>query len=218
MADWLRTALRAEADRHEPSRDRIRQRIMARRGPLANAPKRPRLTIALVSALVTGVVAVGLPLLLGSLAQGPERAPAVAASATESTPPEPLDGPALAANGRLDPHSSAYWAQNNLVVTLGRAVTSMTVTIRVARGTGVEVTGAWVGLPADDFTETRTTLPDAYVFAWTLKEGRKVWAGKWTFAAQYNRTAAHDGTEDTYTVTIPGAKAEGRFRPPPPSP
>ncbi|GAA0441673.1 hypothetical protein Acor_06220 [Acrocarpospora corrugata] len=231
MADWLRTALRAEAECHEPSRDRIRARIDARRGPRANAPTRPRLAVAVVAALVTGTVVIGGPLVAGNLGQ--ERAPAIAipdsgtpeissperVSPPPASPtPEPLEGPPLAANGRLDPHSSDFWAQNNLVVTLGRAVTSMKVTIRVARGPGVEVTGAWVGLPAEDFVETRTTLPGAYVFEFTLKPGRKVWAGKWTFAAQYNRTAAHDGTKDTYTVTIPGATAEGHFRPPPISP
>ncbi|WP_214106750.1 hypothetical protein [Acrocarpospora catenulata] len=226
MADWLRVALKAEAESHLPSRERMHARIVANRRPRWDwrdwRPERLRLTmVAAVAASVTAVVTLGIPYVAKLLATPSPTAPAIAVPMTaspsrgSSETATATPGPVLvSAEARLDPHSNPYWAQNNLVVTLVQSVTELRVEIRVARGEGVEVTGAWVGLPAEDFAETRTTLPDAFLFVWELKPGRKVWAGKWTFAAQYNRTQAHTGTEDTYTVTTPGATVRGHFRRP----
>lgn len=226
MADWLRVALKAEAESHLPSRERMHARIVAHRRARGDRrgwrPERLRLTmVAAVAASVTAVVTLGVPYVAKLLATPSPTTPAIAVPMTASpsrgssqtaaaTPGEVR----VSADARLDPHSNPYWAQNNLVVSLAQSVTELKVEIRVARGQGVEVTGAWVGLPAEDFVETRTTLQEAFLFVWELKPGRKVWAGRWTFAAQYNRTQAHSGTEDTYTITTPGATVRGHFRPP----
>jgi hypothetical protein len=116
----------------------------------------------------------------------------------------------------LDPHSSDYWAQNNIVLRAPRPLSRLTVTIRVARTARVTPTGSWLSLPQNDFEVSTRTVGDQVVYQWSLREGRTVPAGTHTLAAQYNRGKGHDARKDSFTVTaaVPdgtGSTLRGHF-------
>ncbi|MFV0128702.1 hypothetical protein ACLGI4_13450 [Streptomyces sp. HMX112] len=130
------------------------------------------------------------------------------------TPAPPTGGPPearaahgpLSSDGSVDPHSNAYWAQNNLTLRTSAPLTSLTVEVRVAQTGGVAPTGSWRTLPETDFTVTVRESGGALVHRWTLKPGRGVPPGRHVFAVQYNHAAgARDAKGDTYAVTATAA-------------
>lgn len=130
---------------------------------------------------------------------------------TGGSPAIPPRSPAAsgAVTARLDPQSSAYWAQEDVTVSGTRRLTVLRVIVRVARTQGVRSVGSWSSLPGDAFQVTVGEERTAFVYTWELRPGRSVPPGRYVFAAQYGRTpAAHDAHGDTYTVT--GADAAGR--------
>ncbi|MFD0353337.1 hypothetical protein ACFVHW_06230 [Streptomyces sp. NPDC127110] len=107
------------------------------------------------------------------------------------------DGPLWSA-GSLDASGNAYWAQSNVTLKTSQPLTALTLELRVAQTGGVQSTGNWRTLPAEDFTVTVRQEGGAVVYRWTLKPGRTVPAGQHVFAGQYNhaagdREAGHDG-------------------------
>ncbi|MCX5583125.1 hypothetical protein [Streptomyces erythrochromogenes] len=139
----------------------------------------------------------------------PDRSP----STTPSTSPSPAasggagstrpgsahvqDGPLWSA-GSLDASSNTYWAQSNITLKTTQPLTALTMELRITQTGGVQSTGSWRTLPADDFTVTVQHEDGAVVYRWTLKPGRTVPAGQHVFAGQYNhaageREAKHDG-------------------------
>ncbi|MFD7256656.1 hypothetical protein [Streptomyces sp. NPDC059874] len=107
------------------------------------------------------------------------------------------DGP-LSSAGSLDASSNTYWAQSNISLKTTQPLTALTLELRISQTGGVQSTGSWRTLPADDFTVTVQHEGGAVVYRWILKPGRTVPAGQHVFAGQYNhaageREAQHDG-------------------------
>ncbi|MFD9408582.1 hypothetical protein ACFWBN_16420 [Streptomyces sp. NPDC059989] len=107
------------------------------------------------------------------------------------------DGP-LSSAGSLDAGSNTYWAQSNITLKTTQPLTALTMELRITQTGGVQSTGSWRTLPADDFTVTVQQDAGAVVYRWVLKPGRTVPAGQHVFAGQYNhaageREAGHDG-------------------------
>jgi hypothetical protein len=112
----------------------------------------------------------------------------------------------------LDPTSSPYWAQEDVTLTVDRPLASLVVTVRVGRGNGATFAGAWLSLPAEDFTVEKITGTAQLVFRWTLKPGRKVRPGSYTFGAQYARTpGARNLSADTYGGVAGPVTRSGHF-------
>ena len=133
-------------------------------------------------------------------------APATTPGSSRPTPPatspsptadESRNGP-LSSAGSLDPRSSVYWTQSNLVLKTTQPLTSLTVEMRIAQTGGVKNTGTWQTLPSGDFTVTVQETGGALDYRWVLKPGLTVPAGTHEFAAQFNngagvRSAGGDG-------------------------
>ncbi|AZP16874.1 hypothetical protein ACIGMX_19585 [Streptomyces aquilus] len=130
------------------------------------------------------------------------KAPSATATAQPPvTAPGAEDGPLWSA-GAVDPHSNDFWAQSNLTLRTSEELTALTVRLKIAQTGGVASTGAWRALPEDDFTLTTEEKDGFLVYTWTLKEGRKVPAGEWVFAGQYNhQRGGRNAAGDRYTAT-----------------
>ncbi|KJS61657.1 hypothetical protein [Streptomyces rubellomurinus] len=142
----------------------------------------------------------------------PAPAPATAAAAAATSPrPAPSagnraqNGP-LWSEGSVDPHSTVYWGQDNLLLRTAQPLTSLTVELRVAQTGDVRDTGTWRTLPADDFTVTVQESGGALVYRWVLKPGRTVPAGQHEFACQFNHaTGVRPASGDGYRVEAQSA-------------
>jgi hypothetical protein len=105
----------------------------------------------------------------------------------------------LSAEGSVDPHSTAYWSQSNLVLKSGRPLDSFTLELSIAQTGGVRSTGYWSTLPSQDFTVTVQPDGGLLVYRWVLKPGRTIPAGQYEFAVQYNHAAGdRDSGGDSY--------------------
>ncbi|WP_330348833.1 hypothetical protein [Streptomyces sp. NBC_00582] len=125
--------------------------------------------------------------------------PSATGTSPSPTADESQNGP-LRSAGSLDPKSTVYWTQSNLVLKTTQPLTSLTVEIRIVQTGGAKNTGTWQTLPGDDFTVTVQEAGGALVYRWVLKPGLTVPAGNHEFAAQFNngdgdgvRSAAGDG-------------------------
>ncbi|MFJ8624939.1 hypothetical protein ACIRD3_19130 [Kitasatospora sp. NPDC093550] len=117
----------------------------------------------------------------------------------------PQNGP-LSSDGSVDPHTTVYWGQDNLVLKTTQPLTSLTVEMRVVQTGEVRDTGKWHTLPGDDFTVTVQESGGALVYRWVLKPGRTVPVGQYEFADQFNHaTGARNTTGDTYRVDAQSA-------------
>ncbi|MEW1721978.1 hypothetical protein [Streptomyces sp. NPDC093109] len=144
--------------------------------------------------------------------------------AKDTSPPAAPQDPGdrdgyLRSDGTVDPNSNAFWAQNNVTVSTERALTALTVELRIAATGGVKDTGSWRSLPEEDFTASVTTGGDGtLVYRWTLRDGVTVPAGEHVFAAQYDHAEGdRDAKDDRYAATATGsglaAEVRGRFTP-----
>ncbi|MDG9715108.1 hypothetical protein [Streptomyces sp. DH24] len=108
------------------------------------------------------------------------------------------NGP-LWSDGSVDPHSNEFWAQSNVTLRTSEELTALTVQLRIAQTGGVSSTGAWRTLPESDFTLSVEERDGFLVYTWTLKEGRRVPAGEWMFAGQYDHErGGRDAGGDSY--------------------
>ncbi|MFH9352221.1 hypothetical protein [Kitasatospora sp. NPDC017646] len=124
---------------------------------------------------------------------------------TASASSRTQNGP-LWAEGSIDPHSTVYWAQNDLTLRTTQPLTALTVELRVAQTGDVRDTGNWRTLPVDDFTVSVQESGGALLYRWVLKPGRTVPAGQHEFAAQYNHaTGVRGSTNDGYRVEAQSA-------------
>ncbi|MEZ0070407.1 hypothetical protein ABIA32_006460 [Streptacidiphilus sp. MAP12-20] len=136
-------------------------------------------------------------------ATAPGSSPTAATGSPHSAPPtgvRPQAGPLWSA-GSVDPHSTVYWSQSDLVLRTAQPLTSLTLELRVAQTGGVQSTGSWRTLPVDDFTATVREVGGALVYRWVLKPGLTVPAGQYEFAAQFNHSmGVRDAGGDSYRV------------------
>lgn len=151
------------------------------------------------------------------VAPAPVTTPGSSRSTPSATSPSPTadesrNGP-LRSAGSLDPKSTVYWTQSNLVLKTTKPLTSLTVEIRIVQTGGAKNTGTWQTLPSGDFTVTVQEAGGALVYRWVLKPGLTVPAGSHEFAAQFNngvdaRSAAGDG----YLVDAQGSGGSASVR------
>ncbi|MDH6115381.1 hypothetical protein P3T36_006967 [Kitasatospora sp. MAP12-15] len=139
--------------------------------------------------------------------------PVLPAPVTTPSSPRPTPSAAVQAQngplwsaGSVDPHSTVYWSQENLVLKTTQPLTSLTVELRFAQTGGVQDTGDWRTLPTDDFTVTVQQTGGALVYRWVLKPGRTVPAGEHEFAGQFNHaTGVRSAAGDAYRVDALGS-------------
>ncbi|MFG2986843.1 hypothetical protein ACGFYQ_37300 [Streptomyces sp. NPDC048258] len=116
------------------------------------------------------------------------------------------DGP-LSSAGSLGTNSNSFWAQSNITLKSTQPLTALTVELRITQTGGVQSTGSWRTLPAEDFTLTVQNEGGAVVYRWILKPGRTVPAGQHVFAGQYNHAAgAREVEHDGYRVDADGPR------------
>ncbi|RPF30554.1 hypothetical protein [Streptomyces sp. TLI_185] len=143
--------------------------------------------------------------------------PTPPATSSSPTAGENQNGPLWSA-GSLDPKSTVYWTQSNLVLKTTQPLTSLTVEIRIVQTGRAKSTGTWQTLPNGDFTVTVQEAGGALVYRWVLKPGLTVPAGNHEFAAQFNngpgvRSAAGDGYRVDAQGTGGSASVRGGFVP-----
>lgn len=151
------------------------------------------------------------------VAPAPATTPGSARPTPPTTSPSPTAGESqngtLSSTGSVDPHSTVYWTQSNLVLKTTQPLTSLTIEMRIVQTGGVKNTGTWQTLPSADFTVTAQKTGGTLVYRWVLKPGRTVPAGSYEFAAQFNngsgvRSAAGDG----YRVDARGSGGSASVR------
>ncbi|MGH3389786.1 MAG: hypothetical protein ACRDOO_13020 [Actinomadura sp.] len=101
----------------------------------------------------------------------------------------------------LGPGSNAFWTQETVTLTTERRLSSLWVTIRVARARGIDPNGVLVTLPQRDVMVTMRERDGVLNYQFVLRRGETVPRGRWTFAVQYRHSGArHDSSLDTYSV------------------
>ncbi|MEU2686405.1 hypothetical protein ABZ654_21410 [Streptomyces hygroscopicus] len=124
--------------------------------------------------------------------------------------PNHLAEPTVRSTGTINAHSNPYWAQNDISLTIGKPLTSLTVELRVADTGEVRSTGSWTALPAGDVITSSRTEDGALVYRWTLRKGATVPAGRYVFAGQYQHAEGdRDTGRDAYSAS--GNGASGAF-------
>lgn len=120
---------------------------------------------------------------------------------------------ALWSAGSVDPHSTVYWTQSNLILKTTQPLTSLTIEMRIVQTGGVQTTGTWQTLPSGDFTVTVREASGTLVYRWALKPGLTVRAGSYEFAAQFNHaTGVRSAAEDRYRVDAQGSGGSASVR------
>lgn len=215
--DEVRRRLREAAASHRPDRERMLARVergMAEdRQPAEAVPaygpgRASRLTIAGATAAVVAVLALGGHTVT-TMGHDGDGATAGAGPAPASRAPGGTERPSAArtddghlwSDGSVDPHSNSYWAQSNITVKNSKALTLLTVELRITDTGGVASTGGWRTRPAGDFDFSVRKESGALVYRWTLRPGRTVPPGRHVFAGQYDHAeGGRDASGDTYTV------------------
>lgn len=118
------------------------------------------------------------------------------------------DGP-LWADGSVDPHSNAFWAQSNVTLKTDQPLTALVVELRIALTEGVKDTGNWRTRPAADFDLAVRREGGFLVYRWTLAPGRTVPSGEHVFAGQYDHASGgRDAKDDTYRIDATAGAGE----------
>ncbi|MFD9503837.1 hypothetical protein [Streptomyces sp. NPDC060035] len=221
MDDDLRERLHHAATSHRPDRERMLARIergMTEEPPAGRSLRAPHaakpwLRVVGATAAVCGVLAVGAVTVVSAGQGEPDKgragqqvaadpvSPAPASQAPSRGGALPAENGPLWSDGSVDPHSNRYWAQSNVTLRTTRPLSALTVELRVALNGGVNTTGSWRSLPEEDFVASAQEEDGFLVYRWTLKPGRNVRAGTYTFAGQYNHAeGVRDAGRDDYTA------------------
>jgi hypothetical protein len=148
-----------------------------------------------------------LPTATGPTATGPTATGPAATTQPATTPASTATsatGPAgpLTAAGTVDPHSTQYWAQENLTVTTTHPIRELDVTVNVSGGQSVRSTGMWTTLLPPQVATTVHGDKGGLVYEITLKPGQTLQPTAYGFGFQFNRpSAGHEFALDTYHVT-----------------
>ncbi|MCM9083516.1 hypothetical protein L1606_36530 [Streptomyces spororaveus] len=222
MTDELRGLLRESAEAHQPDRARMLARVergTARPGTARRSRDRERTRALSWPRIVLATLATAGTLTASALMvvdvdavhdPDPPRSPSAVGRAVPPTAAgsRTEDGP-LWADGSVDPHSNAYWAQSNVTLKAGEPLTALVVELRIALTEGVKDTGNWRTRPAADFDLSARQEGGFLVYRWTLKPGRTVPPGEHVFAGQYDHaTGGRDAKDDTYRIDATAGAAE----------
>ncbi|MFG2714099.1 hypothetical protein ACGFX2_26610 [Streptomyces goshikiensis] len=225
MTDELRGLLRESTEAHLPDRARMLARVergMARpstagrlrdrqRAGALTWPKTVLATLATAGTLtVSALVVVAVVHTPDPPRNPPAATPSAVGRATSPTEGSRTEDGPLWADGSVDPHSNAYWAQSNVTLKTRTPLTALVVELRIALTDGVKDTGSWRTLPAADFDLSAREEGGFLVYRWTLKPGRIVPSGEHVFAGQYDHAAGgRDAKDDTYRIDAAGAAESG---------
>ncbi|WP_405436502.1 hypothetical protein OG373_06135 [Streptomyces avidinii] len=224
MTDELRGLLRESAEAHLPDRARMLARVergTARPGTARRPRGRERTSTLSWPKILLATLATAGTLTVSALTvvavvhtPDPPRNPAAAAPSAAGRAASPTqgsrteDGP-LWADGSVDPHSNAYWAQSNVTLKTREPLTALVVELRIAVTEGVKDTGSWRTRPAEDFDLSARTEGGFLVYRWTLRPGRTVPPGEHVFAGQYDHaTGGRDAKDDTYRIDATAGAAQ----------
>ncbi|HEX7443194.1 MAG TPA: hypothetical protein VF320_04875, partial [Acidimicrobiales bacterium] len=97
-----------------------------------------------------------------------------------------------------------YGGQERLSVTSSKVITAMTITIKVARTTGVAFNGQANSFPGGNLTQSSSVGGGAITYTWVLADGRSIPANypNGVVYAQYSGTGSpHPASGDTWTLT-----------------
>ncbi|REE95295.1 hypothetical protein [Thermomonospora umbrina] len=111
--------------------------------------------------------------------------------------------------GSRDRDGTVYWARNNVTVTVRRSLEVLDVVVRIRRDLGTVPARGWTTLPNSSVGIDTDLTPDAVVYRFSLRPGRRVEPGTYTFAVQYRPGGRHDASGDTYVVRAVGAGGGG---------
>lgn len=151
----------------------------------------------------------------------PPRPPTGTTPPAKTTPPTATpkidrDG-YVASMAHVDPNSNDSWSQGNVVLESSRTLTALELTVEVALTPGVVETGRWSTVSPSLLAVTTSRTNKTLTYRFTLQEGAKLAAGKYTFAVQFNHTAKRSAAEDGYVARVTGedkdAKVSGGFTP-----
>ncbi|MEU8607463.1 hypothetical protein AB0C29_05620 [Actinoplanes sp. NPDC048791] len=136
---------------------------------------------------------------------------------SSSAPQTDRDG-YLSSTGKIDPNTSDGWTQDSVTLKSTRKITALDVTVEVALTPGVVETGRWSTVSDDLLAISSSRTNKMLVFRFTLRPGKTLAPGEYTFAAQFNHTVGkHSPAEDSYEARITGdgkdAKVSGTFMP-----
>jgi hypothetical protein len=133
---------------------------------------------------------------------------AIASATTQGTAAATGATGALAAAGSVDPHSTEFWAQENLALTTARPVRDLRITVTVSGGSGVVSTGFWTTLPSAELESSVTRVSGGLEYEIILKPGLSLGPTTYRFGFQFNRPASgHDFALDTYHVSATAGDA-----------
>jgi len=140
--------------------------------------------------------------------------PPTAPAGTPSPPPRNEPG-WMESAGYLDPQSSDAWSQNNVRVSNTEPITSLEITIAVARTPKTAYAGRFTSAANDYFAMTVTPSDDKLTYTYVMRDGVTLKPGKYVFAAQYTHDSGHKAAIDSYSVVAEtrtaDAKASGTF-------
>jgi aryl-phospho-beta-D-glucosidase BglC (GH1 family) len=130
--------------------------------------------------------------------------------------PNPLVA-TFSASGVVDKHTQPFWGEEDVILSGTQDITALTITISVAKTSGVSYYGLYTN-GGGDFTSNVTDTGSAIVYTYNLKAGQVINPGtNLTAGAQYNSNGVRATTSDTYQVTmVIGGQAQstsGTFQP-----
>ncbi|OIV35226.1 hypothetical protein BIV57_22700 [Mangrovactinospora gilvigrisea] len=111
----------------------------------------------------------------------------------------------LQSGGSVEPGVGTGESQSVVTLRSDRALSSLTVTLRVAKGAGVASVGERASVPSGSAGASVAARGSWLVYTWKLRPGASLAPGRYTFSGAYTRgTAARDADADRYTVTAGG--------------
>jgi hypothetical protein len=97
--------------------------------------------------------------------------------------------------------NSPYYVEEDLHLSNTGPVTALSISITVARTTGIGVNGEY-NTVGGSITQANSSTSSTITYTFTLNPGQTLSAGSYIFAAQMNGTGtAHPTSGDTYSVT-----------------
>lgn len=136
---------------------------------------------------------------------GPSGSPSASASASSPA----LGNSVVSATSAVAPASNAQWTEEDVYVTLAAPVTALQVIIRATPDPSYFQEKDYSTHDLSTFDVTVKSDASGLVYTFTLKPGKTVQAGTYTFAAQFAHSSPHDTSGDTYSLSATTDPAHG---------
>jgi hypothetical protein len=177
----------------------------ARTSPLAESASQHSQPSATASAGGGGVAAHGSSAVPTTPPASPTSTPAASPTAT-FTPGAPghtrVQQGFLWSDGSIDPGSSTSWSQSDITLKNAKAMTALSVVLRLPDTPGLSSTGAWSTVPSGDIAITVTHRSGVLAYTFTLRAGATLAPGTYEFAGQYSHASGGRNADgDTYLAT-----------------